>query len=286
MMAASEPILEREGWGLIAGNGDFPLLVLEGACQQGIEMTVIAIREEASPELNRLAARVHWVGLGELGRALELLRQAGVRQAVLAGQVKHRQIYSDIPPDPILATVLAALPAKNTDALIGAVVRVLEQAGIRLVDSTLFLKPLLAAPGVLTRRAPDARERADIEYGRRLAREVARLDIGQTVVVADRACVAVEAMEGTDETIRRAARLANGRPLVVVKVSRPEQDMRYDVPVVGPETIRVMAAAGATALAMDAGRTLLLNRDAMLALADEAGIAVEASLPPDAGTDP
>ncbi len=286
MMAASEPILEREGWGLIAGNGDFPLLVLEGARRQGIAMTVIAIREEASPELDRLGARVYWVGLGELGRALELLRQAGVRQAVLAGQVKHRQIYSDIPPDPVLAGLLAALPAKNTDALIGAVVRVLEQAGIRLVDSTLFLRPLLATAGVLTRRAPDAREQADIEYGRRLAREIARLDIGQTVVVADRACVAVEAMEGTDETIRRAARLANGRPLVVVKVSRPGQDMRYDVPVVGPQTIRVMAAAGATALAMDAGRTLLLNRDEMLALADEAGIAVEATLPPDGETRP
>src|SRR5579884_3228942 len=182
MMAASEPILEREGWGLIAGNGDFPLLVLEGARRQGIAMTVIAIREEASPELDRLGARVYWVGLGEL-------RQAGVRQAVLAGQVKHRQIYSDIPPDPVLASLLAALPAKNTDALIGAVVRVLEQAGIRLVDSTLFLRPLLATAGVLTRRAPDAREQADIEYGRRLAREIARLDIGQTVVVADRACV-------------------------------------------------------------------------------------------------
>src|SRR5579885_1958776 len=274
MMAASEPILEREGWGLIAGNGDFPLLVLEGARRQGIAMTVIAIREEASPELDRLGARVYWVGLGELGRALELPRQAGVRQAVLAGQVKHRQIYSDIPPDPVLASLLAALPAKNTDALIGAVVRVLEQAGIRLVDSTLFVRPLLATAGVLTRRAPDAREQADIEYGRRLAREIARLDIGQTVVVADRACVAVEAMEGTDETIERAARLSNGRRLVVVKVSKPDQDMRFDVPVVGVKTIEVMDRANARVLAVDAGKTLLFERDLLLSKANDCGITI------------
>lgn len=269
----------REGWGLIAGNGDFPLLVLEGARQQGIEMTVIALREETAVEVERWARRVHWVSLGELEQALALLAQAQVRKVVLAGQVQHRQIYSSITPDAQLARVLASLPAKNTDALIGAIVRVLEAAGMQLVDSTVFLTPLLAPAGVLTARAPSPEEQGDIAYGRRIARELARLDIGQTVVICERACVAVEAMEGTDETMRRAARLTGGRPLVVVKVSRPQQDMRYDVPVIGPQTMRVMRECRATALAIDAGRTLLLHRDAVLELADQAGIAIEAAAP-------
>ncbi len=200
-------------WGLIAGNGRFPFLVLEAARSQGIEMSVIALREEAAPELEAIAKRLHWVSLGELSRALELLHQEGVTRAVMAGQVKHTKIFSSIRPDWKLAKLIFSLPRKNTDSLIGAVARVLAEEGIQLVDSTTFLKPLLPDPGVLTRRAPDARESADIAYGREIARHVAGLDLGQTVVISDRACVAVEAMEGTDETIERAARLASGKPL-------------------------------------------------------------------------
>src|ERR1700751_393414 len=212
------------GWGLIAGNGRFPFLVLEGARDQGIEMAVIALKEEASLDLERSAMRLHWVSLGELSRTIDLMHQEGVTQAVMAGQVKHNKIFSSIRPDWKLAKLLFSLPRKNTDALIGAVARVLEDEGIRLVDSTLFLKPLDPEVGVLTRRAPDEREAADIAYGLGVARQISAMDVGQTVVICDRACIAVEAMEGTDETIARAARVAGGKPLVVVKVSKPGQD--------------------------------------------------------------
>jgi hypothetical protein len=267
------------GWGLIAGNGKFPFLVLEGARSQGIDMAVIAIKEEASPEIERAAKRVHWVSLGELSKTIELMHQEGVSQAVMAGQVKHNKIFSSIRPDWKLAKLLLSLPRKNTDALIGAVTRVLEDDGIRLVDSTLFLKPLLPEPGVLTRRAPNEHESEDIAYGLGVARHLAEMDIGQTVVIADRACVAVEAMEGTDEVIARAARIAAGRPLVVVKVSKPGQDMRFDVPVVGLPTIEQMKSAGATALAVDAGRTLLFDRSQLIESAEAAGIAIQAVSP-------
>ncbi|HEV2103137.1 MAG TPA: UDP-2,3-diacylglucosamine diphosphatase LpxI [Candidatus Acidoferrum sp.] len=264
------------GWGLIAGNGRFPFLVLESARSQGIEMAVIALKEEASPELEKVAKRLHWVSLGELSKAIELMQSEGVKQAVMAGQVKHNKIFSSIRPDWKLAKLLFALPRKNTDSLIGAVAKVLEEEGIHLVDSTLFLKPLLPEAGVLTRRAPSAQEAADMEYGLGIARHIAAKDIGQTVVVAENACVAVEAMEGTDETIARAARFANGRPLVVVKVSKPGQDMRFDVPVVGLPTVESMKMAGATALAIDANRTLLFDREKLIAMANDAGIAIQA----------
>jgi DUF1009 family protein len=264
------------GWGLIAGNGRFPFLVLEGARSQGIEMAVIAIKEEASPEIERVAKRLHWVSLGELSKTIELMHQEGVSQAVMAGQVKHNKIFSSIRPDWKLAKLLFTLPRKNTDALIGAVARVLEEDGIRLVDSTIFLKPLLPEPGILTRRAPNEHEAEDIAYGLGIARQIAGMDVGQTVVIADRACVAIEAMEGTDETIARAARLAPDRPLVVVKVSKPRQDMRFDVPVVGLPTIEQMKTAGATALALDAERTLLFDRAQLIERADAAGIAIQA----------
>src|SRR6267154_701363 len=242
------------GWGLIAGNGRFPFLVLEGARSQGIEMAVIALKEEAAPELERLAKRLHWVSLGELSKAIDLMHQEGVTQAVMAGQVKHNKIFS-------------------------AVAHVLEDEGTRLVDSTLFLKPLVPEPGVLTRRVPDARETTDISYGLGVARQISGMDIGQTVVISDLACVAVEAMEGTDETIARAARIAGGKPLVVVKVSKPGQDMRFDVPVIGLPTIEHMKNAQATALAVDAGRTLLFDRTKLIELADAAGIAIQAVAP-------
>jgi UDP-2,3-diacylglucosamine hydrolase len=271
-----EAFQNNSGWGLIAGNGRFPFLVLEGARSQGIEMAVIALKEEASPELAQVAKRLHWVSLGELSKAIELMRREGVKRAVMAGQVKHNKIFSAIRPDWKLAKLLFSLPRKNTDSLIGAVAKVFEEEGIQLVDSTLFLKPLLPEAGVLTRRAPNDHEAADMEYGLVVARRLAGMDIGQTVVIADRACVAVEAMEGTDETIARAARFANGKPLVVVKVSKPLQDMRFDVPVVGLPTVKGMGEAGATALAIDASRTLLFDRIRLIEMADAAGIAIQA----------
>jgi DUF1009 family protein len=258
-----ESLQSKTGWGLIAGNGRFPFLVLEGARSQGIEMAVIALKEEASPELEKIAKRLHWVSLGELSKAIELMQQEGVTRAVMAGQVKHSKIFSAIRPDWRLAKLLFSLPRKNTNSLIGAVARILEEEGIELVNSTLFLKPLLPEAGVLTRRAPSAGESGDMEYGLQ-------------VVIADRACIAVEAMEGTDETVERAARFAPGKKLVVVKVSKPGQDMRFDVPVVGVATVETMKTAGATALAIDAKRTLLFEREKLIELADAAGIAIQA----------
>ena len=284
MTSPSNPLASAaSGWGLIAGNGRFPFLVLEGARSLGIEMAVIAIKEEASPELATIARRLHWVSLGELSKAIELLQKEGVKQAVMAGQVKHNKIFSAIRPDWRLAKLLFSLPRKNTDALIGAVARVLEDEGIRLVDSTAFLKPLVPEPGVLTRRAPGEHEAADIAYGLSVARQIAAMDIGQTVVVSDCACVAVEAMEGTDETIARAARLTAGKPLVVVKVSKPGQDMRFDVPVIGLPTIEQMRQSGATALVVDAHKTLLFDRSKLIVAADAAGIVIQAVPPASAG---
>jgi DUF1009 family protein len=274
-----ESLPAKTGWGLIAGNGRFPFLVLEGARSQGIEMAVIALKEEASPELEKVAKRLHWVSLGELSKAIELMQHEGVQQAVMAGQVKHNKIFSSIRPDWKLAKLLFSLPRKNTDSLIGAVAKVLEDEGIKLVDSTMFLKPLVPEAGVLTKRTPSADELADLEYGLQVARQIAAMDIGQTVVIADRACVAVEAMEGTDETIARAARFAQGKRLVVAKVSKPGQDMRFDVPVVGLPTVDSMKKAGATALAIDATRTLLFDREKLVEMADAAGIAIQAFPP-------
>ncbi len=277
-MAATHENISAE-WGLIAGNGDFPFLVLEGARSRGIEMAVIGIREEASPALERAAKRFHWVSLGELSRTIELLHEEGVKHAVMAGQVKHNKIFSAIRPDWRLAKLLLALPSKNTDSLIGAVAKVLGDEGIELVNSTEFLGPLLPQEGVLTRRAPSDAEAADIAYGRNVARQIAGLDLGQTVVVRDCACVAIEAMEGTDETIERAVRITSGQRLTVVKVSKPQQDMRFDVPVIGLHTIEVMRRSNATALAIDARRTLLFDRDALIRAANEADIAIQAFAP-------
>ncbi len=259
---------------VIAGNGRFPFLVLEAARSQGIEPLVVAIQEEASPELSQAAHAVHWLSLGEATKLLELLRAERVTEVLLAGQVRHAQLFSSIKPDGLVRRVLGGIQRRNTDALIGAFVRMIEARGIRVLDSTLFLKPLLAGAGALTRRQPDPSELSDVAYGREIAEKIASLDIGQTVVVADRACLAVEAMEGTDATIERAARLSNGRRLVVVKVSKPGQDMRFDVPVVGLQTIRVMGQANARLLAVDAGKTLLFERQRLLDEADRAGIAV------------
>lgn len=261
-------------YGLIAGNGQFPFLVLEAARSRGIEMVVAAIREEASPEIEARAARLHWLGLGELSRLIRVFKQEGVNRALMAGQVKHTQIFSSIRPDWKLMQLLFSLKEKNTDALIGGVAKVLLEEGIVLEDSTVFLEPLLAGEGILTQRAPTPEERQNLEYGRKVARGLAQFDIGQTVVVADGACVAVEAMEGTDAVIERAAQLADGRPLCVIKVAKPDQDMRFDVPVVGLPTIAVMQECGVTALSLDAGKTLLFDRDELLRAADAAGITI------------
>jgi len=261
-------------YGLIAGNGRFPILALEAARKLGHEMVAVAIKEEAWPEVEQAAARCHWISLGELSRLIEILKSEGLEEVVLAGQVKHAQIFSAIRPDWRLFKLLASLKERNTAALIGAVVRLLEEEGIRVVDSTVFLKPLVAAEGVLTARKPTREEAADIDYGRRVAGALAGFDIGQSVAVCERACVAVEAMEGTDAMLRPAASLVNGRRLTLVKVGRRREHLLFDVPVVGVNTIPVMVETGTTALAVDAGRTLLLDREEMLRAADAAGVAM------------
>ena len=263
--------------GIIAGNGRFPFLALQGARSLGHDVTVIAVKEEAFPDLEPAAraagAQLHWVSLGHLGKCIKLLKAAGARQAIMAGQVKHAKIFSGIVPDLTLLSVLTRLKARNTDALIAAVADVLRGEGIELLDSTTFLEPLLARRGTLSRRAPDDGEVEDFAFGYRMADAVAGLDIGQTIVVKHKAVVAVEAMEGTDAVIRRAGEIAGGGTRVV-KVAKPAQDMRFDVPVVGVATIDCMRAAGATAISLDAGRTLIVDGDRFFAAADDAGIAV------------
>ncbi|HVL65903.1 MAG TPA: UDP-2,3-diacylglucosamine diphosphatase LpxI [Vicinamibacterales bacterium] len=263
--------------GIIAGNGRFPFLALQGARSLGHDVTVVAVKEEAFPELEQAAreanAGYHPVSLGHLGKCIKILQQHGVSQAVMAGQVKHVKIFSGILPDLTLLSVLTRLKARNTDALISAVADVMREHGIELLDSTVFLEPLLAREGVLTRRAPSDDERADIEFGYGMADAIAALDIGQTIAVKDKAVVAVEAMEGTDQVIERAGQLA-GAGVRIVKVAKPNQDMRFDVPVIGMTTIETLRRAGATALSVDAGRTLVLDGERVFGAADEAGIAI------------
>src|SRR3954471_11357166 len=277
---------QQEKIGLIAGNGRFPFLVLDAARAQGYEVVVAAIKEETSPEIeSRGAAAVHWLSLGELSKLIETFHREGVTRAVMAGQVKHKQIFSSIRPDWKLAKLLLSLTARNTDSLLGAVAKVLADEGITLENSTALLDPLLAKPGVLTKRRPSEPERKNIAYGRTVARGLAQYDIGQTVVIAESACVAVEAMEGTDATIERAGQIMRSlhgeastlsRALTVVKIAKPNQDMRFDVPVIGVKTIEVMRAAGATCLAVDPGKCLLLDGQKVIDAANVAGIAVAA----------
>src|SRR5579864_2811856 len=282
-------MIEGQKLGLIAGNGSFPLLLLDAARAQGKQVIVAAIKEETSPLVEqRGASAVYWMSLGELGKLIDIFKKEGVRTAVMAGQVKHKQIFSGIRPDWRLAKVLFSLGTRNTDSLIGAVARVLEDEGIHLISSTSYLEPLLAKDGVLTRRSPTEAEQKNVEYGRKVARHLAQYDFGQTVVIAEAACVAVEAMEGTDATIRRAGELmktshepsssesALSRALTVVKVAKPNQDMRFDVPVIGVATIHAMKEAGATCLAIDAGKCLLLDGDAVREAANANGITVTA----------
>jgi len=274
--------------GLIAGNGKFPLLVLDAARAAGYDVVVAAIKEETFAEIeSHGAASVHWLSLGELSKLIETFHRAGVTRAVMAGQVKHKQIFSAIRPDWRLAKLLLSLTTRNTDSLLGAVAKVLADEGITLESSTWLLEPLLVKSGVLTRRAPSEPERKNIDYGRAVARQLAQHDIGQTVVIAESACVAVEAMEGTDAAIERAGKIMGSlhgdastlsRALTVVKIAKPNQDMRFDVPVIGVKTIGVMQAAGATCLALDAGKCLLLDGDKILDAANVAGVAVVADM--------
>jgi DUF1009 family protein len=276
----------KEKFGLIAGNGKFPFLVLDAAKSRGYDVVVAAIKEETFPEIEQHgAASVHWLSLGELSKLIETFKAEGVTRATMAGQVKHKQIFSSIKPDWKLAKLLMSLATRNTDSLIGAVAKVLEEEGIHLMKSTELLEPLLAKKGVLTRRKPTDQEQTNITYGRAVAHHVARFDIGQTVVIAEAACVAIEAMEGTDQAILRAGEIMKSlhgeaslfsRALTVVKVAKPNQDMRFDVPVVGVHTIETMKAAGASCLALDSERCLVLDGDEVFRMADEVGISIVA----------
>jgi UDP-2,3-diacylglucosamine hydrolase len=270
---------EKDKYGLIAGNGRFPFMVLQSARQQNAEVVVAAIKEETSAEIEQCGFPVHWLGLGELGKLIRVFKKAGVQKAIMAGQVKHVQIFGSSLPDFTMIRMLAGLKHKNTDSLIGGVAQVLEESGITVVDSTTFLKPHMIPEGVLTRRGLNASEQSNVDYGRPIAHRIASMDIGQTIVVRDRAVVAVEAMEGTDSVIRRAGDLVNKRDLTVIKVSKPKQDMRFDIPVIGFATIRVMADSGATALVIDSNRTIAFEREELVKTADSCGIAI-ASLKP------
>lgn len=274
----------KQKLGLIAGNGKFPFLILEAARSQGFDVVVAAIKEETSPEIERSgAAAVYWLSLGELSKLIETFKAEGVQRAIMAGQVKHKQIFSSIKPDWRLAKLLLSLSTRNTDSLLGAIAKVLGDEGITLENSTAFLEPLVAKRGLLTQRAPSEEERKNIEYGRAVARHLAQYDIGQTVVVAESACVAVEAMEGTDAAIARAGKLMQSlqgeastlsRALTVVKIAKPHQDMRFDVPVIGIQTIEVMRTAQASCLALDAGKCLLLDGDGITHAANQAEISI------------
>jgi UDP-2,3-diacylglucosamine hydrolase len=261
-------------YGIIAGNGRFPVIALETARKQGDQAVAIAIREEASADVERAAGKCYWVSLGELSRLIEICRSEGITQIMMAGQVKHAKIFSSIRPDWRLIKLLASLAQKNTDSLIGGVAKVLADEGIDLVDSTMLMKPLLATTGAMTKRKTDSDENRNIEYGRKIAHALASLDLGQSVAIADRACVALEAMEGTDAMLRRAASLVEGKSLTLVKASSRRRHLSFDVPVVGPGTIDVMIETGTTALAVDAGRTLLLDKEELLAKANSARIAM------------
>jgi len=278
----------KEKLGLIAGNGKFPFLVLDAARAQGYEVVVAAIKEETFPEIESAGATaVHWLSLGELSKLIETFQREGIRRAIMAGQVKHKQIFSSIRPDWRLAKLLLSLTSRNTDSLLGAVAKVLADEGITLEKSTWLLEPLLVKPGLLTKRPPTEQELKNVEYGCAVARELAQHDIGQTVVIAESACVAVEAMEGTDATIERAGTIMRSlhgdastlsRALTVVKIAKPNQDLRFDVPVIGVKTIEVMHAAGATCLAVDEGKCLLLDGDKVIEAADAVGVSLSAAI--------
>jgi len=271
---------EKEKFGLIAGNGRFPFLVLQSAQKQDLDVVIAAIKEETAPEIESCGYPVHWLGLGELGKLIRVFRNAGVHQAIMAGQVKHVQIFGSSFPDLTMIRMLAGLKQKNTDSLIGGIARILEENGIALMDSTILLKPYMVQSGTLTKRGLNSSEKSDVEYGRPIAQKIASMDIGQTIVVRDQAVVAVEAMEGTDAAIRRAGELGNKQNLTVIKVSKPGQDMRFDIPVIGILTLENMIAWGATALVIDSERTLIFDTEEVLEAANKNNVAIVALPPP------
>jgi DUF1009 family protein len=264
-------------FGLIAGNGEFPFLVVEGAKRQGVSLAVVAIKEETDKRIEEVAEKVVWVGIGQLGRMISFFKKEAVEKAIMAGQVKHVQIFSGALPDLRMVKMLWNLPQRNTDSLIGGIAGEMSKEGIELIDSTYFIQDQLAQEGILTTRKPDETERGNIEYGLRVANEIARLDLGQTIVVRAKACVAIEAMEGTDAVIKRAGELTKGK-LTVIKVAKPNQDMRFDVPVVGVPTIQTMISAGATCLCLTARKTLIFDKEKMLKLANQNKISIVAVL--------
>lgn len=274
MKNASPQRYGSKRYGMIAGNGRFPLLALQTARREGHDVVVVAIENEAAPEIASIAPSVHWINIGQLGKLIDILKRENVTEVMMTGQVKHVSIFSSITPDWRLLKLLTSLREKNTAALIGGVQKILQEEGIALVDSTRLLKPLVATEGVLTRRKPDKEEEADIRYGRRIASILASADIGQSVAVSEKACVAAEAMEGTDAMLRRAAGLTGGKPLRLVKASRGRDHLLFDVPVAGLTTIETMIETGTTALAVDAHRTLLLDKDEMLERANRAGVVI------------
>lgn len=259
---------------MLAGNGRFPMLALESARRMGVDVVVIAIEEEAAPEIAAAVSKCYWISLGALSKLIDICKTEGITQLMMCGQVKHTKIFSAIRPDWRLFKLLASLESKNTDALIGGVAKVLADEGIQLVDSTLLLKDLLAPSGVFTKRKPTSDEQKELDYGRRIANSLAGFDIGQSVVISDRACVALEAMEGTDAILRRAAELTGGNPLRLIKSSRRRQHLLFDVPVLGLASIDVMKQTNTTAVSVDAGRTLLLDRDDLVRRANEYGISI------------
>jgi len=260
-------------YGLIAGNGQFPFLVVEGASKAGTSLAVVAIKEETDKLIDEVADNVQWVNIGQLGKMIEFFKKNGVEKAIMAGQVKHVQIFSGAVPDMRMLKMLWNLPKRNTDSLIGGIAKEMASDGIEIIDSTLFVQDHLAPNGAITKRAPSDIEADNINYGLHIASEIARLDLGQTIVVRAKACVAIEAMEGTDATIKRAGELANGK-LTVVKVAKPDQDMRFDVPVIGVPTIETMAAAGATCISVTAGKTLIFDREETIRIAEKHKIAI------------
>lgn len=260
--------------GIIAGGGELPALIMDRCLREGVEVSVAAVKGEADPEIETGRTPLLWLGVGQLGKMVRFFKKNGVHHAFMAGQVRHVRIFGKDHPDLRMLSLLVRLARRNTDSLLGAIASEMEMDGISLMDTTLLLPDLTPEVGVLTKRQPDKREQRDIDFGREIAVEIARLDIGQTVVVRDRAVVAVEAMEGTDAAIQRAAELCDGKKIVVVKVCKPNQDMRFDVPIIGPHTIETCVRHNVSALSVDAGKSLILQKKRVLSLADESRLAM------------
>lgn len=261
--------------GLIAGNGDFPIAFARAAKEKGMQVIAVAHEGETSPELAGLVDEISWIKVGQLGKLIRIFQDRKVGDVLMAGGIKKTRLFGGAVPDMRGIALLARMAHKKDDSLLRAVAEELESEGITVRESTLYLDNLLAGPGVLTRRKPSRDEQLDIEFGWHMAKEVGRLDIGQTVVVKNQAVLAVEAIEGTDEAIRRGGRLC-GQGAVVVKICKPQQDLRFDLPAIGVQTIKTMKEVNATCLAIEAGRTIILDRQIVMSESDRAGITIAA----------